>query len=57
MKNNNTNIVKDLKNLLDDYMTEASSRFIFTTIYFQKSSVGSMIYCLEVKIESELKVD
>ena len=57
MKNNNTNIVKDLKNLLGDYMTEASSRFIFTTIYFQKSSVGSMIYCLEVKIESELKVD
>ncbi|MFB3057495.1 MAG: tetratricopeptide repeat protein [Ignavibacteriaceae bacterium] len=26
MKNNNTNIVKDLKNLLDDYMTKASSR-------------------------------
>ena len=25
MKNNNTNIVKDLKNLLDDYMTKASS--------------------------------
>ena len=57
MKNNNTNIVKDLKNLLDDYMTEASSRFIFTAMYFQKSSVGSVIYCLEVKIESELKVD
>ncbi len=26
MKNNITNIVKDLKNLLDDYMTEAASR-------------------------------
>lgn len=26
MKNNYTNIVRDLKNLLDDYVTEASSR-------------------------------
>ena len=26
MKNNNTNIVKDLKNLLNEYVTEASSR-------------------------------
>jgi tetratricopeptide (TPR) repeat protein len=26
MKNNNTNIIKDLKNLLDQYMTKASSR-------------------------------
>lgn len=49
MKNNNVNIVKDLKNLLDDYMTEASSReFII------KLREDNSVYNNEVSDFSEL---
>jgi len=37
MKNNITNIIKDLKKLLDDYMTEASSREFFRKL--QKDNI------------------
>ena len=49
MKNNNTNIVNDLKNLLDDYMTEASSRE-----FIKKLEEDNSLYINEESDFSEL---